>query len=121
MSDTPKSLQALLNAWNEKDSSKVRSHLETALAPEVIFADPNYLTQGIDEFEAMVHEFHQKYPISKCEHTSGLDSHHNRFRYSWLVSINKVAALPGLDVTQLNDDGKIVSIDGFFGSLPNKQ
>ena len=120
MSDSPKSLQTLLNAWNEKDPNKVRDHLDAALANDVNFADPTYLTHGIDEFETMVHEFHNKYPVSQCERTSGLDSHHNRYRYSWLVSVNGIPALPGMDVTHLNGEGKIVSVDGFFGPMPEK-
>ncbi len=118
MSDLPQSFIDILKAWNEKDPSKVRAHVEAALSPDVVFADPNYYTEGIDAFEAMVREFHASYPVSTCEHISGYDSHNNRYRYRWRVSINGAAALDGMDVTEIDANGLIVRVDGFFGDIP---
>lgn len=115
MSNIPECFNAMMRAWNEKDRAKVRGHLDTALAPNVVFADPNYLVEGIDAFEEMVLEFHEKYPISTCEHTSGLDHHHNRYRYKWLVSVNGTPALPGMDVVEIDNNGQVIRVDGFFG------
>ena len=39
----------MLAAWNESDPEKVRSHLDRALAPDVVFIDPSVVTRGIDE------------------------------------------------------------------------
>ena len=118
MSDLPNCFQNLLAAWNEKDAGKIRDHLEKAVAPDVVFADPNYLIEGIDAFEAMVREFMQQYPVSTCEHTSGLDSHHNRYRYKWLVSADGKPLVAGMDVVEVNEDGLITRVDGFFGPFP---
>ena len=41
MTDYPASLDRMLAAWNEPESSKVRSHLDAALSPEVHFVDPS--------------------------------------------------------------------------------
>ena len=62
----------------------------------------------------MVHEFNDEDPVSQCEHTSGLDSHYNRYRYPWLVSVNGRPALPGMGVTHLYGGGKIVPVNGFL-------
>lgn len=120
MPNTPECFTIMLKVWNEKDPKKIRAYLDIALAPDVVFADPNYLVHGIDAFEQMVLEFHETYPVSTCEHTSGLDHHHNRYRYKWLVSVNGVPAVPGMDVAELDTDGKITRIDGFFGPFPSK-
>lgn len=56
----------------------------------------------------------------KCEHTSGFNVHHNRYRYNWLVSLGGVPVVPGTDVVELNHDGKAVRVDGFFGPAPKK-
>lgn len=116
----PPVLAQMLNAWNEMDLTKVRSHLEQALAPDVVFADPNYLVNGIDEFEQMVIEFRNKYPDAECLHSSGYDSHHNRYRYQWQVKVGGAVGIQGYDVTTLNDDGLVARVDGFFGEIPEK-
>ena len=52
----------MLAAWNEPDPTKVRDHLEKALAPEVHFVDPSIDIVGIDAFEADVHRVHEQAP-----------------------------------------------------------
>ncbi|MEM7670758.1 MAG: nuclear transport factor 2 family protein [Pseudomonadota bacterium] len=118
MTDMPESFQAMLDAWNETDPDKIRRHLDRALDPQVEFADPNYHIRGIAAFEAMVRGFRTQFPDGTAKHTSGMNYHHNRYRYSWLVSIGGKPAVHGMDVTEVNDAGKVVRIDGFFGDLP---
>lgn len=118
MADLPDSMRSMLAAWNEKDPEKIRSHLDKALSTDVVFADPNYLVEGIDAFEAMVREFLTNFPDAKCEHTSGFNEQHSRYRYEWLVSVGGVPAVAGMDVTTLNEAGKVARVDGFFGEIP---
>lgn len=120
MAHIPKSFEHMLAAWNEHDVTRIRDHLEKALSPNILFADPNYLIEGLDAFEHMVTDFRQAYPDATCEHTSGMDSHHNRYRYKWLVSVGGQPTVPGLDVAEVDNDGKITRIDGFFGPVPQK-
>jgi hypothetical protein len=40
MSEAPKALEQMLNAWNELEPDAVRSHLDKALAEDVVFIDP---------------------------------------------------------------------------------
>ncbi len=116
----PIALEQMLDAWNENDLNKIRGHLEKSLAADIVFADPNYLVTGIDAFEKMVMEFRQKFPMAVCSHSSGYDSHHDRFRYQWCVKIDADNKLIGYDVTTLNSDGLVERVDGFFGELPAK-
>lgn len=119
MTDTlPTAFTALLAAWNETDLAKIRGHLERALAPDILFADPDNLIHGIDAFEEMVRGFRLAYPDAITAHTSGYNVHHNRYRYHWLVSIGGKPAVPGMDVTHIGNDGLIDRIDGFFGPVP---
>ncbi|MEM7507013.1 MAG: hypothetical protein AAF415_09705 [Pseudomonadota bacterium] len=118
MTDLPAPFQSMLNAWNEPEPDKIRSHLDKALSADVEFCDPNYHITGIDAFEQMIREFKAQYPTAKAQHTSGLDHHHNRYRYAWLVSVDGDPVVPGLDVATVDDDGKVCRIDGFFGDLP---
>lgn len=118
MATLPQSFVHLLAAWNEQDLQQTRSHLNKALAPNILFADPNFLIQGIDAFENMIKEFRQNAPKATCIHSSGYDAHHSRYRYQWTVNLDKNTQVIGYDVTTLNSDGLVERIDGFFGELP---
>ena len=108
----------MLAAWNERDPDKVRVHLDKALAPDVEFIDPSIETHGIDEFEANVHAVHRQLPGAEYGRTSDVDSHHRLHRYSWAITRDGETLMPGFDVTELNDDGLVVRVFGFFGPLP---
>ena len=116
----PESFEHMLAAWNERDPAKVRSHLVKALAPDVQFIDPSVETNGIDEFEANVHAVHARIPGADYSRTSGIDGHHHLYRYSWQISLDGEVALPGLDVAEVDEDGRVARVLGFFGQLrPN--
>ncbi len=114
----PESLDHMLAAWNESDPSKVRSHLERALAPEIEFIDPSVETHGIDEFETNVRNVHAAIPGAVYSRTSGVDSHHGLHRYSWQISRDGEVVLPGYDVTSVDEEGRVTRVLGFFGPLP---
>lgn len=114
----PESLDHMLAAWNEDDPAQVRGHLDRALARSVVFIDPSVETHGIDEFEANVHKVQAEVPGAVYARTSGVDSHHHLHRYSWQVSRNGEVLLPGFDVTEVDEDGKVTRVLGFFGLLP---
>ncbi|WP_421789743.1 nuclear transport factor 2 family protein [Hyphobacterium sp.] len=118
MTDIPAALDHMMAAWNETDPDKVRGHLDKALAPEVVFADPDNYIVGIDEFEAMVHAFRKRIPDARAKRTTGFNEQNRRYRYEWLVSSGDTPLMPGMDVTELNADGKVVRVDGFFGPIP---
>jgi hypothetical protein len=115
----PESLDHMLAAWNEPDPSKVRSHLEQALAPGIEFIDPSVETHGIDEFEANVRKVQAAIPGAVYSRTSGVDSHHGLHRYSWQISRDGEVVLPGFDVTEVDDQGRVNRVLGFFGPLPD--
>ena len=117
MTPNPSSLDHMLAAWNEQDPDKVRAHLDKALAHDIEFIDPSIETHGIDEFEANVHEVHRQLPGAVYERTSAVDSHHHLHRYSWAIARDGEVLLPGFDVSELNDDGMVSRVLGFFGPL----
>jgi hypothetical protein len=114
----PDSLDRMLAVWNERDLTRVRAQLEAALAPEIVFIDPTIVTTGLYEFEANVRAFRTKYAHASLVKTSGIDSHHNLHRYTWAISIGSKLMVAGFDVTETNQEGRIVRVLGFFGPLP---
>lgn len=117
----PESFDHMLAAWNEPDPSRVRSHLERALTPDVEFIDPSIETHGVDEFEANVHKVKAAIPGAAYARTSAVDSHHHLHRYSWQISRDGEVLLPGFDVAEVDGNGKVARVLGFFGPLPDER
>ena len=114
----PESFDHMLAAWNERDPAKVRHHLDKALAPDVQFIDPSIETNGIDEFEANVHGVHARIPGADYSRTSGVDGHNRLYRYSWEIRLGGEVILPGFDVAEVDEEGRVARVLGFFGQLP---
>lgn len=119
MSNYPENFDHMLAAWNEHDLSKVRGHLEKAVAPDVHFLDPNKNVTGIDAFVEMVNEFRTEIaPDAVNSRASGVDSHNGLYRYNWAIHSKGELVLTGFDMCMTNDDGMISKVYGFFGPLP---
>jgi hypothetical protein len=113
----PESFDHYQAAWNEPDATQVRGHLERSLADGALFIDPANQVTGIDAIEAMIKEAHAAMDAQYVR-VSGIDGHNRRYRYRWEVRQQGKPAIPGMDVTTLNEAGRIERIDGFFGDFP---
>ncbi len=118
MSNIPKSLVQYLAAWNEMDSTKIRGHLQSSCAKDILFIDPANITRNIDALETMIKKARIERPTATYHRTSGVDGHNARYRYYWEVRIDGKAVMPGMDVTTLNAQGYVLQVDGFFGFMP---
>lgn len=114
----PESFANYLAAWNEPDIGRIRSHLDGAVAPDVLFVDPANTTRGIDELQKMIVDARHERPTASYHRTSGVDGHNLRYRYLWEVRLDGKPLIPGMDVTTTDEAGRIVRIDGFFGEFP---
>lgn len=118
MTHHPEALNHMFAAWNETDPAKVRGHLTKALSDNVRFVDPSIDLQGIDAFEANVHEVHKTVPGARYSVTSGVDAQHGFHRYHWAIHQGETLVLEGFDVTEVNANGQVASVIGFFGKIP---
>ena len=118
MSEIPNTLNRMLEAWNERDPEKIRTHLDAALSADVIFIDPTHSIVGLEAFETMVREFRARLPEAICSRASGVDSHHGLHRYNWEIHQGEALLVSGFDVTQVNEDAEVCRVEGFFGPLP---
>lgn len=105
--------------WNEPDVDLVRGHLDQAVSEDFIFCDPVHFHVGRDALEANVRGLRSEHPRVAFSVASGIDSHHNRVRYEWHMTMGARTIIRGFDVATTSDDGLIERIDGFFGKLPN--
>lgn len=106
--------------WRETDPSKVRQHLDLAVTEDFIFCDPLQFHVGRDALETNVLAFRSDNPKVSLELGSGVDSHHNRVRYAWHITLGSRVVMRGFDVATLAPSGLIERVDGFFGELPAK-
>lgn len=115
MTDYPIAFDHMLAAWNEPD--KVRQHLEQALHPEIRFVDPSIDVTGVDAFEANVLKIQSDLPGAVYSRTSSVDTHNDFYRYHWAIHQNAELIMPGFDVVQVDQNGLITLVIGFFGEL----
>lgn len=117
MNNYPESFDRMLAAWNEKNPDLIRAHLDAALTEDVYFCDPSITTNGIDEFENMVHEVQSRLKGAVYSRISKVDTHHNLYRYHWAIHTDGTMIVQGFDVVE-ERDGKVAKVLGFFGDLP---
>ena len=113
----PQSLDQMLAIWNSSDTDQINHLAEQALETNLQFVDPNYNIIGRDAFIEMVHAVHKKIPGAVYSRASQIDSHNGLYRYHWAIHLNGELIMPGFDVTEINDTGKIVKVIGFFGNI----
>lgn len=118
MADYPPTFDRMLAAWNEREPNEIRGHLERALAPDIHFVDPSIETRGLDEFEANVREFRSRLPDVRCMRSSGVDSHHDLYRYHWEIRRGDDLVLAGFDVVEVDASEAVIRVLGFFGPVP---
>lgn len=118
MSEKPRALERMLEMWNEHDLGKVRAYIEEIFSEDVIFIDPANSIVGHEAFEKMVREFRTGLPDAVCSHSSGVDAHHGLHRYHWEIHQGDELFISGFDVTEIDSDGMISRVEGFFGSIP---
>jgi len=113
----PASMQAYLRMWNEPDPAMIRHHLEVAVTDDCLWVDPLHQHVGREPLHAQVNEFRQTYPDADLGLGSNVDSHNDRYRYEWIITVSGELLLRGFDVTTLAPSGLIERVDGFFGTL----
>ncbi len=107
-------------AWSEPDETKRRELLERAWADDGVYTDPTAEVTGRDALVAHIGGFLDQTQGARIVITSGVDSHHGtRLRFSWQMQNADGAVLAdGIDYGQLDEDGRLELIVGFFGPFP---
>ena len=115
MSTYLENLDRMLAVWNTGDVAEQRSLVAQALAHNVHFVDPNHNIIGQEAFLAMVTEVQAGIPGAVYSRASDIGFQNNFCRYHWAIHMGEELLMPGFDVTEVNDAGKIVKVIGFFG------
>ncbi|GLQ22050.1 hypothetical protein ACFFUB_08320 [Algimonas porphyrae] len=110
-------LKKMMAAWNTTDTGNQAALVEAALEHNVHFVDPNHNIIGRQPFLDMVCSTQAKIPGAVYAHKGEIGFQNNFCRYHWTIHLDGKLIMPGFDVVEVNDGGKIVKVIGFFGEL----
>lgn len=111
-------------AWGESDEAKRRALLEKAWAEDGVYTDPTAYVEGREALVQHIGGFLSGQSAASgpsIQIASSVDVHHRRFlRFAWkLVAPDGTTVLaPGMDYGELDEDGRLELIVGFFGPFP---
>jgi hypothetical protein len=109
-----------LAAWNETDPQRRAELVGQAWTPAGRYLDPMLEAEGHDGISEMAAGIHGAYPGHRFRRTTQIDGHHDLVRFGWeLFAPDGTVTVAGIDVGELDDDGRLRRITGFFGDLPN--
>ncbi len=119
MPELADTIDTYLAAWNETDPARRAALIERVWAPDGVLCDPPMAGRGHREIGELAAALHAQFPGHRFRRSSGVDAHHDQFRFGWsLVGPDGAVALVGLDTGELAPDGRLRRITGFFGPLP---
>jgi SnoaL-like protein len=102
-------------AWNEPDEAARRHLLETAWAATGAYTDPTAHVEGREALVQHITGFLKSSPGARIVATSRTDSHHGALRFSWRLIRADGTTIDGMDFGQLDGEGRLTRIVGFFG------
>ena len=114
---TQETIDAYMAAWNETDETKRRGLLEKCWRADATYTDPMTHAENRDALVAVIAGFQSQMPGAGIKRISGIDEHHGQVRFAWKLE-GGPQQIEGIDVGRLGDDGKLLSIVGFFGPPP---
>lgn len=119
VSDPTTTVDAYLSMWYEADQARRQQIIAGAWAESGRYVDPLQEAKGHDALSAMSAAIQQQFPGHTFRRTSGVDAHHDQVRFGWeLLAPDGSVRAAGIDVGEIDPDGRLTSITGFFGDLP---
>jgi hypothetical protein len=113
------SVERYARAWIEPDPAARRALLERCWAEDGVYCDPLGRATGREELADHIGAFQAERPGARIAVVSGVDEHDGYVRFGWRMSApDGSVALEGTDFGELDGDGALRRIVGFFGPLP---
>lgn len=116
---TEEIVDAHLAAYCEPDAAQRMTIIRNVWSLEGRLIDPPFETRGHAGISDQAATLLAHYPGHRFERSTAVDAHHNVLRYGWrLLSPAGAAVVEGTDILDLDVDGRIARIVGFFGAQP---
>jgi hypothetical protein len=118
--DTTTLIDTYLDAYGEPDRARRDALIAGVFSADGTLVDPPLTGDGHRGISDMAEAVQSQFAGHRFRRTSGVDEHHGFARYGWeLVGPDGAVAVGGLDVAQLDADGRLRRVVGFFGPLPD--
>lgn len=118
MNDLDHVIDHYLAAYGEPDPARRGAAVQRAWAADAQLIDPPLAAEGHAQIAAQTDALLAQFPGHRFRRASPVDSHHGYARYAWqLLDRGGQVALEGTDFVQLDDDGRLRRVVGFFGPL----
>lgn len=120
MANLQDTVSTYIAVWNEPDDAARLKLLEKCWAEKGVYSDPLGEATGREVFSQHIGALlKSQFAGHSLVLSSGIDAHHNFLRFSWSVyNPEKDLVLAGIDFGELDKDGLLDCIIGFFGPLP---
>ncbi|HEY7606131.1 MAG TPA: nuclear transport factor 2 family protein, partial [Actinomycetes bacterium] len=108
-------------AWNEPDAATRLKILERCWADDGAYVDPNVELRGRSALSEHISTVQAGRPGARIEMMSRVERHHHVVRFLWrLVRADGRAGETSIDVGEVDADGRLTKIIGFFGEAPKR-
>ena len=108
-----------LASYADPDAARRTAAIRASWKAEGRLVDPPMEARGHQGISDQAATLLAQFPGHRFERTTAIDAHHQFLRYGWkLVDANGAGVLEGLDVMELDVDGRIARVVGFFGAQP---
>jgi hypothetical protein len=120
MRDLAVLIDAHLLAYADSDSSRRAAVVQRVWAVDGQLIDPPLSATGHAAICQQADLLLKQFPGHRFVRSSGIDEHHGQARYAWqLCSADGGVRLEGVDFVQVDAQGQLSKITGFFGPLPD--
>ena len=121
MKDLATTIDTYLEAYSETNEARRDQLIDRVFVRDGRLVDPPLEAQGRAAISGMAAAVHGQFPGHRFRRSTAIDDHHGFARYGWeLVDSSGAVTLAGMDVTEVDTNGQIVRVTGFFGDLPVK-
>jgi len=108
-------------AWNEPDAATRLEILERCWADDAAYVDPNVELRGRSALCEHISSVQAGRPGAWIETMSGVDLHHYVVRFLWrLVRADGSFGETSIDFGEVDANGRLTKIVGFFGEAPKR-
>ena len=108
-----------LAAYCDGDAARRSAAIRELWNADGRLVDPPLEARGHQGIADQAATLLSQFPQHRFERSTAVDAHHQFLRYGWrLLDAKGVAVLEGIDVAELDVDGKLLGVVGFFGAQP---
>lgn len=111
-------IDGYLTSYSNPQEAERQQQIRQLWAAEGQLVDPPMAASGRAEIDGLAAALQSQFPGHTFRRTTEIDSHHGFARYGWeLVGADGAVAVAGMDVAEVDDEGRLVRVVGFFGPL----